>query len=80
MVHADPPSGQLQTDGLQVVNTDAPIDITSPFLAKVREAVASLRDGKASGDCDNSVKLLKAGGVVIIHGLLAILALGYHIG
>ena len=39
----DPPSGQLQTAGLQTLDAGPPIDETSPSIGDVKEAVAKLR-------------------------------------
>ncbi|XP_050735881.1 uncharacterized protein LOC127008208 [Eriocheir sinensis] len=70
---ADPPRGQLPVTGLQVADADPPIDESPPSLGEVREAVAKLRGGKASGACNISAELLKAGGEAMIHGLHAVL-------
>ena len=72
----DPPSGQLQTDGLQTLDADPPIDGTGD----VKEAVAKLRDGKAAGICNISAELLKAGGEAMIRGLYAVLTAVWHLG
>lgn len=58
----DPPTGQLQTAGLQTLDADPPINEDAPSLAEVREAIAKLRGGKAPGVCNISVELLKGGG------------------
>lgn len=46
---ADPPSRHFQSDGLQALDADSPIDKTQPTLSKVRETVARLRGGKVAG-------------------------------
>ncbi|XP_045124381.1 uncharacterized protein K02A2.6-like [Portunus trituberculatus] len=45
----DPPSGQLQTAGLQILDADPSIDETAPYTDDVKEAVAKLRSGKTAG-------------------------------
>ena len=79
----DPPSGQLQSAGLQTLDVDPPIDETAPSIGDVKEAVAAkLRGGKAAaGICNISAELLKAGGEAMILGLDAVLtsvAFRYH--
>ncbi|KAG0728096.1 putative protein in type-1 retrotransposable element R1DM [Chionoecetes opilio] len=76
----DPPTEQLHTTGLQAVDADPPIDETAPSLDEVREAVAKLRGGKASGVCNISAELLKAGGEAIIRGLHAVLTAVWQSG
>ena len=76
----NPPSGQLQTTGLQVVDADPPINEAAPSIDEVKEAVAKLKDGKAAGICNISAKLLKAGGEAMIHGLHAVLTVVWHSG
>ena len=44
----DPPSGQLQTAGLQTLDADPPIDETVPSIDDVKEALPNLQDGKAT--------------------------------
>ena len=44
----DPPSGHLQTAGLQMLDADPSIDGTAPSIDDVKEAVAKLRGGKGS--------------------------------
>ena len=39
----DPPSGQLQTVWLQMLDADPPIDVTAPSIGDVKEAVAKIR-------------------------------------
>ena len=74
----DPPSGQLQTAGLQRLDADPPFDETAPSIGDVKEAVAKLRGGKAAGICNISVELLKAGGDAMIHGLHAVVTAVWH--
>ena len=76
----DPPSGQLQTAGLQTLNADPPIDVTAPSIDDVKEAVAKLRGGKAAGICNISEELLKAGGEAMIRGLHAVFTAVWHSG
>ena len=64
----DPPSGQLWTAGLQMLDADLPIDKTAPSIGDVKETVA-----KAAGICNIRVELLKAGGEAMTHGLHAVL-------
>ena len=59
----DPPSGQLQTAGLQTLDAEPPINETAPSIDDGKEAVAMLRSGKAAGICNISAELLKAGSV-----------------
>ena len=40
----NPPSGRLQTTGLQVMNADPPIKEVAPSNDEVKEAVAKLRN------------------------------------
>ena len=75
----DPPSGQLQTAGLQMLDADPPIDETAPSIGNVNEAVAKLRGGMAAGICNISAELLKAGGEAMIRGLQhAVLTAVWH--
>ena len=74
----NPPSGQLQTTGLQVVDADPTIKETTPSLDGVKEAVARLRGGKTAGIFNISVRLLKAGGKAMIRGLHAVLTAVWH--
>ena len=77
----NPPSGQFRTAGLQTLDADPPIDETTPSIGDVKEAVAKLRGGKATGVCNISAELLKARGEVMIRGLHAIdccMAFRYH--
>ena len=69
----DPPSGQLQSDQLQMLDDDPAIDETAPSIDDVKEAAAKLRGGKAAGICNISAELLKAGGEAMIRGLHAVL-------
>ena len=69
----DPPSGQVQTAGLQTLNADPPSEETAPSIEDVKRPVAKLRGGKAAGVCNISAELLKAGGEAMICGLHAIL-------
>ena len=39
----DPPSRQLRTAGLQMLDADPPIDETAPSIGDVKEAVAKLK-------------------------------------
>ena len=76
----DPPSGQLQTTGLPVMDANPPIDEAAPSLEEVKEAVARLRGGKAAGICNISAELLKAGGEAMTRGLHAVLTAVWHSG
>ena len=76
----DPPSGQLQTAGLQTLDADPPIDETAPSIGDVKKAVAKLRGGKVASICNISVELLKAGGEAMICGLHAVLTAAWHSG
>ena len=76
----NPPSGRLQTTGLQVVDADPPINEAAPSIDEVKEAVAKLRGGKALGICNMSTEFLKAGGKTMIHGLHAVLTAVWHSG
>ena len=76
----NPPGGQLQTTGLQVMDADPPINEAAPSIDKVKKAVAKLRDGKAAGICNISAELLKAGGEAMIRGLHAVLTAVWHSG
>ena len=77
---AEPPSGQLQAAGLQVLNADPAINEAPPSLDEVREAVAKLKGGKAAGICNISAELLKAGGDAMIRGLHAVLSAVWRSG
>ena len=48
----NPSSGQLQTNGLQVVDVDLPINEAAPSIDEVKEAMPKLRGGKAAGICN----------------------------
>ena len=76
----DPPSGQLQTGGLQTLDADPPIDETAPSIVDVKEAVAKLTGGKAAGICNISAEVLKAGCEAMIRGLQAVLTAVWHSG
>ena len=76
----DPPSGQLQTAGLQALDADPPIDETAPSFDEVKKAVGRLRGGKAAGVCNISAELLKAGGDAAIRGLHAVLTAVWQTG
>ena len=65
----NPPSGYLQT-----------INEVAASLDEVKEAVARLRGGKATGICNISAELLKAGGEAMIHGLHAVLIAVWYSG
>ena len=56
----DPPSGQLQTAGFQMLDADPSIDESAPSIGNVKEAVAKLRGGKAAGACNIRAELLKS--------------------
>ena len=75
----NPPSGQLQTTVLHVMDADAPINEAPPSI-EVKETVAKLRGGKAAGICNISVELHKAGGKAMIRGLHAVLSAVWHPG
>ena len=62
----NPPNGQLHNTGLQVVETDPPINEAAPSHDEVKEVVARLRDGKAADICNISAELLKAEGEAMI--------------
>ena len=62
------------------MDADLPIDKAAPSIDEVKEAVAKLSGGKATGICDMSAELLKAGGEAIIHGLHAVLTAVWHSG
>ena len=55
----NPPSGHLQTTGLQVMDADPPINQAASSFDEVKETVTKLRGGKAAGICNMSVELLK---------------------
>ena len=76
----NPPSRQVQTTGLQVMDADPPINKAAPSIDEVKEAVAKLRGGKAAGICNMSTELLEAGGEAMIHGLHAVLTVVWHSG
>ena len=76
----NPPSGWLQTTGLQVMNADLIINKAASSFDEVKEAVAKLRGGKAAGIFNISADLLKAGGEAMIRGLHAILTAVWHSG
>ena len=76
----NPPSGQLQTTGLQVVDANPSINEAAPSIDEVKEAVAKLRGGKAAGICNISAELLKAEGEAMIRGLHAVLTAVWHSG
>ena len=65
----DPPSKQLQTAGLQMLDADLSIDETAPSIGNVKEAVAKLKGGKPTDICNISAELLKAGVEAMICGL-----------
>ncbi|MFV0264558.1 MAG: hypothetical protein ACK5JN_19375 [Kluyvera sp.] len=69
LYRADPPSRQLPTAGLQMVDADPPIDEAAPSFDEGREAVARLKGGKGSGVCYMNAELLKAAGEAMIRGL-----------
>ena len=79
LFRVDPPSRQLQTAGLQMLNADPPIDETAPSIGDVKKAVAKLRSGKAAGICNISAELPKAGGEAMIRGLHAVLAVRFEL-
>ena len=74
----NPPRGQLQNNGLRVM--DPPINKTVPFIDEVKEVVAGLRDGKPAGICNISAELLKAREEAMIYGLHAVLIAVWHLG
>ena len=76
----NPPSGQLQTPGLQVMDANPPINQAAPSIDEVKEAVAKLRVGKAAGICNISAELLIARGEAMIRGLHAVLTAVWHSG
>ncbi|XP_045101313.1 uncharacterized protein LOC123498214 [Portunus trituberculatus] len=77
----DPPSGQLRTAGLQMLDPDLLIDETTPYINDVKEAVAKLRDGKTYyGICNISAELLKAWGEAMIRWLHAVMTVVWHSG
>ena len=65
----NPPTGQLQITGLQMVDADPPINEAPPYIDEIKEAVAKLRGGKAADNCNISAELLKAGCKAMIIGL-----------
>ena len=69
----NPPSGQLQATGLQIMDAHPSINEAAPSIDKVKEAVAKLRGGKAAGLCNISAELLKAVGESMLRGLYAVL-------
>ena len=73
MFTVDPPSRQLQTAGLQILDADPPIGKIAPSIDDVKKAVTKLRGRKAADIYNISVELLKAGGEAMISGLLAVL-------
>ena len=73
MFKINPPTGWLQTTGLQVLNADPSINQAAPSIDKVKETVAKWWDGKAAGICNISAELLKAGSEAMIRVLHAIL-------
>ena len=74
----NPPSRQLQTTSLQMVDVDPPINETAPSLDEVKETVTRLRGGKAAGICNISAELLKAGGRWVAGGIDCCKAFRYH--
>ena len=62
-----PPSGQLQTTGLQVVDADPSINKAAPSIDEVKEGAAKLRDGKTADICIMSAGLLKA---AVVHRII----------
>ena len=76
----DPPSGHLQTAGLQTLDADPPIDEAASSNDDVEEAVGELRGGKAAGIWNINAELLKAGGEAMIRGLHAVLTAVWHSG
>ena len=62
------------------MDVDPPINETVPTLDEVKEAVASLRDEKAAGIYNISVKFLKTGGEAIICELHDVLTAIWHSG
>ena len=74
----NPPSEQLQTTGLHVMDADPPINEAAPSIDEVKEAEAKLMGGKAAGICNISAELFKARGKVMIRGLHAVLSAVWH--
>ena len=77
---ADPPSGQLQTTGLQMLDADLPTDKTATCIDDVIKAMAKLRGGNAAGICSIKVELLQAWVEAKIHVLHAVLTAIWHSG
>ena len=63
-----------------MMDADLPINQAAPSIDEVKEAVEKLTDGKATGICNLSAELLKAGGEAMIHGLHAVLTTVWHSG
>ena len=56
------------------------IDEAAPFIDRVKEAVAKLRDGKAAGICNISAEMLKVGGKAMIRRFYDVLTAVWHSG
>lgn len=67
-----PPSEQLLTTRLQILDDDPPLHEITSSLDDVREAVARLRDRKALDTFSISTELLRAGGTAMIRGTHAV--------
>ena len=61
-----------------MLDADPLIDETAPSIDYVKEAVAMLRGGKATGVLNISVELLKARSEAMIRGLHAVLTAVWH--
>ena len=73
----NPPSGWLQTTGLQVMDADLPINEAAPSIVEFEESLTKLRGGKAV-ICNINAELFKSGDESMIHGLHAVLTAVWH--
>ena len=74
----------LQADGFKPLgyrlHAEMSINKAAPSIDEVKEAVAKLRDGQATGICNIDAQLLIAGGEAMIRGLHAVLTVAWHSG